>query len=79
MSEIKVAEDLWASRTLPEGLVERWLLADGATVAAGEPVAEVRIEDALHEVLAPAAGRLLIWAPANAVIEPGATLGRIIA
>jgi pyruvate/2-oxoglutarate dehydrogenase complex dihydrolipoamide acyltransferase (E2) component len=77
MAEIKINEHLWGASVLPEGLVERWLVADGADVAAGDPIAEIRIEDALHEILAPAAGRLLIWTPINAVIAPGSPLGQV--
>ena len=50
MQDIKVDEALWASSMLPEGIVERWFIADGAIVAAGDPMAEIRIEDALHEM-----------------------------
>jgi pyruvate/2-oxoglutarate dehydrogenase complex dihydrolipoamide acyltransferase (E2) component len=77
MAKIEVSENLWTSTMLPEGFVERWLVADGATVGSGEAVAEVRVEDALLQVLAPVAGRLHIHKPANGVIEPGAVLGEV--
>lgn len=77
VAEIKVDEMLWACGMAPEGLVERWFVPDGAPVAAGQAVVEVRVEDALHELLAPAAGRLKILAPADDLIEPGSILGRI--
>ncbi len=76
-SYIKVAPELWASSMLPEGIVERWLMPDGAYVETGEPVAAVRIEDALHEVLAPATGWLSADVKVNAVVDPGATIGHI--
>jgi hypothetical protein len=56
---------------LPEGIVERWFIADGSIVAAGDPMAEIRIEDALHEIMAPASGRLTIVAAANTVFGIG--------
>ena len=77
MADIKVDESLWASSMLPEGLVERWLVADGAIVAAGDPIAEVRIEDALHEINAPASGHVTIAATANCVVEPGSLLASV--
>ncbi len=77
MSNIRVDEALWASRVAPEGIVERWFADEGAIVAKGERVAEVRIEDALHEIAAPASGRLSIVAGRNAVIEPGSILGEV--
>ena len=77
MLEIRVDEALWASSVLPEGTVVRWLVADGAMVMAGKPIVEVRIEDALHEITAPANGRLTIAAAANNVVEPGSLLATL--
>jgi len=77
MQDIKVDEALWASSMLPEGIVERWFIADGAVVAAGDLMAEVRIEDALHEITSPASGRLTIIAATNTVVEPGSLLARL--
>jgi pyruvate/2-oxoglutarate dehydrogenase complex dihydrolipoamide acyltransferase (E2) component len=77
MLEIRVDEALWASSMLPEGTVVRWLVADGAMVMAGKPIVEVRIEDALHEITAPANGRLTIAAAANNVVEPGSLLATL--
>ena len=77
MPEIKIDEALWASSILPEGTVVRWLVADGAQVTAGKPIAEVRIEDALHEITAPASGRVTIVAAVNNVIEPGSLLATL--
>ena len=77
MQDINVDEALWASSMLPEGVVERWIIADGAIVAAGDPMAEIRIEDALHEITVPASGRLTIIAAVNTVVEPGSLLARL--
>ena len=77
MWDINADEALWASSMLPEGIVERWFIADGAIVASGDPVAAIRIEDALHEIIAPASGRLTIVAAADSVIEPGTLLARL--
>ena len=63
MLDLKVPDDLWATSTLPEGVLERWLVPDSTAVRAGDRVATVRIEDALHEVMAPADGRLPLWPP----------------
>jgi pyruvate/2-oxoglutarate dehydrogenase complex dihydrolipoamide acyltransferase (E2) component len=77
MQEIKVDSALWATSMLPEGVVERWLVVDGAIVAAGDPMAELRIEDALHEITAPACGRVTIVAAVNTIVEPGSLLGSL--
>jgi biotin carboxyl carrier protein len=77
MQEIRVDEALWASSILPEGTVVRWLAANGAMVTAGKPIVEIRVEDALHEITAPASGRLTIAAAANNVVEPGSLLATL--
>ena len=77
MPEIKVDDALWRSSLLPEGIVEHWFVRDGAQVAAGTPVVAIRIEDALHEIMAPVSGALAIIAKANAVIDPGSVLAEI--
>jgi pyruvate/2-oxoglutarate dehydrogenase complex dihydrolipoamide acyltransferase (E2) component len=77
MTPIRVEPDLWATSLLPEGMIEKWMLPDGAFVEAGEPVAALRIEGALHELQAPAEGWLSIYRKTNAVIEPGAVIGHI--
>ena len=63
MQEIRVDEALWASSILPGGTVVGWLVADGTMVTAGKPI--IRVEDTLHEISAPASGRLTIAAAAN--------------
>lgn len=77
MPEIRAAEALWASSMLPEGILERWLVADGARVAAGDPVAEIRIEDALHEIVTLNSGHLVVLAATDSVIEPGTLLATV--
>jgi pyruvate/2-oxoglutarate dehydrogenase complex dihydrolipoamide acyltransferase (E2) component len=75
--DIKVAETLWASSMLPQGVVERWRVGEGAMVAVGDVLVEVRIEDAMHEIVAPTAGRLAIGAAVNSIVEPGSVLGQL--
>jgi pyruvate/2-oxoglutarate dehydrogenase complex dihydrolipoamide acyltransferase (E2) component len=78
ITKIAVTPDLWAASVLPQALIERWLLPDGTVVEAGDPVANISVEDALHEIMAPARGRLSIELKANSVVEPGTTIGRVI-
>ncbi len=77
MTDISISSDFWAGTMLPEGILERWRVADGSQVSEGDVVAEVRIEDALHELIAPARGKLTKLARLNDVIEPGSVIGRI--
>lgn len=76
-SAIAVAPELWATSVLPEGIVERWNFAEGRPVETGDPVAVVRIESALHDILAPAKGRLHIRCKVNAVVDPGCVIGDV--
>jgi hypothetical protein len=46
-------------------------------VVAGKPIVEIRVGDALHEIAAPASGRLTIAAAANNVVEPGSLLATL--
>ena len=77
MTDISLHEDLWRNSMLPEGILERWYVDNGADVAFGEKIAEVRIESALHEIVAPAAGRITILMEPNGVVEPGCVVGRL--
>jgi pyruvate/2-oxoglutarate dehydrogenase complex dihydrolipoamide acyltransferase (E2) component len=75
--EIAVPPELWACSLLPQGVVEQWLFPHGSRVNAGDPLATIRIEDSLHELTAPAKGRLSIAVKRNGVIDPGTVLGTI--
>ncbi|HKX36898.1 MAG TPA: biotin/lipoyl-containing protein [Rhizorhapis sp.] len=78
ITKIAVSPDLWATSMLPEGIIERWIFPDGSRVEAGDPIATVRIEDALHELVAPARGQLSIGLKVNSVVEPGMDIGTIV-
>jgi hypothetical protein len=75
--DVRVDQALWASSILPEGIVQRWFIADGSIAEYGGKMAEIRIEDALHEIVAPVRGRLTIVAAVNNLVEPGSLLGTI--
>ena len=77
MLDIRIADNLWATSLLPEGRLERWRVEDGQIVRLGEVLAEVRLEDALHDILSPAAGRARRIAGVGDVIEPGSLLARL--
>jgi pyruvate/2-oxoglutarate dehydrogenase complex dihydrolipoamide acyltransferase (E2) component len=75
--EVRVDEAIWASTILPEGIVQRWFIADGAIAETGAKIAEIRVEGALHEITSPARGRLTIVAAVNNVVEPGSLLATL--
>lgn len=77
MADIRVAEDLWSTGMLPEGVLERWLVEDGARVRAGEAVAAVRIGEGLHDIVSPVGGCLEVMAPANEIVDPGCIIAEV--
>lgn len=77
-SSIIVSPDLWETSLMPEGILEHWLAADGSHVDAGDAIAKIRVEDAVHDLIAPVSGRLQVAASINSVVEPGAVIGEII-
>ena len=54
-----------------------WIYQNGATVAAGQPIAEIMVEKAQLELVAPASGRLTILAVPETVIGRDQVVGRI--
>lgn len=77
MADIRIAEDLWSTGMLPEGVLERWYVADGAQVRAGEAVAAVRIGEDLHDIVSSADGLLTVLLPATEIIDPGRVIAEI--
>jgi len=62
-----------------EGILARWLAADGAMVSAGQPLYELESEKSLQEVEAPASGKLRIIVTATGETYPvGTLLGQIL-
>ncbi|HUG22482.1 lipoyl domain-containing protein [Piscinibacter sp.] len=57
-------------------LVE-WMVADGATVAKGDPLYALESEKSVQEIDAPADGVLKILKPAGEVYEVGTLIGEI--
>jgi pyruvate/2-oxoglutarate dehydrogenase complex dihydrolipoamide acyltransferase (E2) component len=78
MMQVAVDEALWSSSMLPEGELARWRVDDGARVDIGQALAEVRIEDALHEIISPGQGYLRRQAREGDVVEPGSPLGWVV-
>jgi 2-oxoglutarate dehydrogenase E2 component (dihydrolipoamide succinyltransferase) len=72
--EIKVPP---AGESVTEATVGRWLRPNGAAVRANEPVCELETDKATAEVMAPAAGTLVIAVPEGQTVAIGAVLGRV--
>lgn len=65
------------STSMEEASVEQWLVADGATVAAGQPIVSVMTDKVELELEAPNAGTLRIVAQAGDTVPVGAVLAEI--
>lgn len=62
-----------------EGVLARWLVADGAVVRSGQPLYELESEKSVQEVEAPASGTLRIIVRATGETYPvGTVLGQIL-
>jgi pyruvate/2-oxoglutarate dehydrogenase complex dihydrolipoamide acyltransferase (E2) component len=65
--------------SMNEGVLTRWLVEDGASVAQGQPLYELESDKSLQEVEAPATGRLKIIVTATGETYPvGTVLGEIV-
>src|SRR6185437_9296183 len=65
------------SDTMEDGVVIRWLRADGDEVREGEPVVEVETDKATTELPAPATGTLRIVVVAGDTVPVGAILANV--
>ncbi len=75
MAMLCVPDDLWANASTRQGSLQRWTVSDGALVTAGQALAEIRIKDAVYDIVAPAAGQLFRSATPDDTLEPRLLLG----
>lgn len=74
MQAVRIPADVWGDAE-GEGLLERWLVAEGAHVQKGQLLAEAVIVKSNIEVTAPADGVLThILVPAEGTFAPGQDL-----
>lgn len=74
--EIVLGKDVWADvEAGTEALVEDWLVSEGDSVKAGQPIANVVVVKSNHEVTAPADGVIeKILIAAEDTFAPGTAL-----
>lgn len=79
MIEITLDDQAWQDvEAGVEALVDQWLVAEGDTVRAGQPLAKVVLVKASLDVVAPAAGRIeQIVVPAGATFARGKPIARL--
>ena len=64
--------------TMQEGTINKWLVADGATIEKGEPMLEITTEKLENEIEAPASGILKHFASEDDIIPCGEKIAEII-
>ena len=63
--------------SMNEATLAEWIVADGATVAEGQPLYAIESDKSVQEIESPAAGVLKIIAQTGEVYEVGAVLAEI--
>jgi pyruvate/2-oxoglutarate dehydrogenase complex dihydrolipoamide acyltransferase (E2) component len=63
--------------SMNEGVLAEWLVADGATVAEGQPIYSLESDKSTNEVEAPASGVIKIIGVPGETYEVGAVIGTI--
>lgn len=64
--------------SMEEGTIAEWLVPDGATVTAGQPLYSLESEKSVQEIEAPCSGTLRIHQGAGATLKVGTVLGEIV-
>ncbi len=64
--------------SMNEGVLSQWLAADGAQIAAGEPLYALESEKSVQEIEAPASGTLKIIAQIGETYPVGTVLAEIL-
>ncbi len=61
-----------------EGKLAEWLVEDGATVSAGQPIYSLETDKSVQEIEAPESGKLVHKQPAGETYAVGTEIGEII-
>ena len=61
-----------------EGKLSEWLVEDGATVAAGQPIYSLETDKSVQEIEAPESGKLVQKQPAGETYAVGTEIGEIV-
>jgi pyruvate/2-oxoglutarate dehydrogenase complex dihydrolipoamide acyltransferase (E2) component len=63
--------------SMSEGKISEWLVTNGSSVTAGQPLYSIESEKAVDEVEAPASGVLSIQVESGSTVPVGTVLGEI--
>ena len=61
-----------------EGKLSEWLVEDGATVEAGQPIYSLETDKSVQEIEAPESGKLVQKKPAGETYPVGTEIGEIV-
>lgn len=61
-----------------EGKLAEWLVEDGATVEAGQPIYSLETDKSVQEIEAPESGKLVQKKPAGETYDVGTEIGEIV-
>ena len=80
MIDLLLSADVWTDIDADvEALLDKWFVAEGDIVQAGQVLLTVVVIKASMDILAPAAGRMdKILIPAGATFARGTVLGRLL-
>ncbi len=60
-----------------EAMLVEWMIADGASITAGQPLYAIESEKSVEEIEAPVTGVLKILSPAGETYQVGTVIGEI--
>lgn len=63
--------------SMTEGTISEWCVADGAVVAAGQPLYNIELDKSTNEIEAPVSGTVRILGEAGTVYAVGALVATI--
>lgn len=75
MADVKVPTDLWEDDN--QAVITAWLVDDGATVNAGDLLAEIMVEKTQHEITAATAGTIRFTKQIDDVVNKGDVIATI--
>lgn len=64
--------------SMTEGTISDWLVADGATVAAGDPIVLIETDKVEQEVEAPEGGTIQLRASQGTTLDVGELIAEIV-
>ena len=63
--------------TMQEGIISKWLKADGAMIIKGEPMLSIETEKLTNQIDAPSSGKLKILAKEGDIVPCGEEIAEI--